>query len=108
MLWGPSSTPAVRVSIRIPPFDRQYGAFPGMGQSSWTELTLMIRPPPPWAIICLAASCVPKKALLRLIARTFSYWSSVVSSTEVRVSTPALLTITSSRPKSLTARSTSR
>ena len=29
MPCGPSSTPAVRVNIRIPPFDRQYGVFPG-------------------------------------------------------------------------------
>ena len=27
----------------------------------------MIRPPPPCAIICFAAICVPKNALLRLI-----------------------------------------
>src|SRR6266536_1488678 len=64
---------------------------------------LMIRPPSPWAIICLAASCVPKNALLRLIAKTLSYCASVVSSSEVRVSTPALFTITSSRPKAFTA-----
>ena len=81
---------------------------PGMGQSSWTEVMLMIRPPPPWAIICLAATCVPKKALLRFTPRTNSYSFSVVSSTEVRVSTPALFTMTSSRPKALTAESTSR
>ena len=35
----------------------------GMGQSSWTEVSLMIRPPSPCAIICFAAICVPKKAL---------------------------------------------
>ena len=64
---------------------------------------LMMRPPPPWAIICLAASWVPKNALFRLMARTFSNCSSVVSSTEVRVSMPALLTMTSSRPKVETA-----
>ena len=57
---------------------------------------LMIRPPPPWAIICLAASCVPKKALLRLISITLSYCASVVSRIDVRVSTPALLTMMSS------------
>ena len=39
---------------------------PGMGQSSCTEVMLMMRPPPPCLIICLAASCVPKKALFRL------------------------------------------
>jgi hypothetical protein len=44
---GPSSTPAVRVSMRIPPLDRQYGMLPGIGQSSWTDVMLMIRPPPP-------------------------------------------------------------
>ena len=65
----------------------------------------MIRPPPPWAIICLAASWVPKKALFRLISMTFSYCASVVSSTEVRVSMPALLTMMSTRPNALTARS---
>ena len=68
----------------------------------------MIRPPSPWAIICLAANCVPKKALLRLISITFSYWASVVSRIEVRVSTPALLTMMSSRPKASTADLTSR
>ena len=56
------------VSILIPPLDRQYGVLPGIGQSSCTEVMLMIRPPSPWAIICLAASWVPKKALLRLIS----------------------------------------
>ena len=64
----------------------------------------MIRPPPPWAIICLAASWVPKKALFRLTSITFSYCSSVVSSTEVRVSMPALLTMMSRRPKLLDRR----
>ena len=41
-----------------------------MGQSSWTDVMLMIRPPPPWAIICFAATCVPKKALFRLMSST--------------------------------------
>ena len=81
---------------------------PGIGQSSWTDVMLMIRPPPPWAIICLAAIWVPKKALLRLMSSTRSYCASVVSSTDVRVSMPALLTITSTRPNALTALSTSR
>ena len=63
----------------------------------------MIRPPSPWAIICLAASWVPKNALFRLMSRTLWYCASVVSSTEVRVSMPALLTMMSSRPKVLTA-----
>ena len=71
---------------------------PGIGQSSWTEVMLMIRPPPPWAIICLAAIWVPKNALFRLMSSTLSYCASVVSSTEVRVSTPALLTMMSTRP----------
>ena len=71
---------------------------PGIGQSSCTDVMLMIRPPSPWAIICLAASWVPKKALLRLISSTFSYCASVVSRIDVRVSTPALLTMMSSRP----------
>ena len=87
----------------MPPFETQYGVLPGMGQSSWTEVMLTMVPPPPWEIICLAASCVPKNALLRLISSTFSYWSSVVSRIDVRVSMPALLTITSTRPKALTA-----
>jgi hypothetical protein len=58
-------------------------------------------------IICLAANCVPKKALLRLTAITLSYCASIVSRTEVRVSMPALFTIMSSRPKLSTAASTS-
>ena len=33
----------------------------------------MMRPPPPCLIICCAASWVPKNALFRLMARTFSY-----------------------------------
>ena len=72
MLCGASSTPAVRVSMRIPPLERQYAVLPGIGQSSWTDVMLMMRPPPPWAIICLAANCVPKNALFRFTAMTFS------------------------------------
>ena len=106
--WGPSSTPAVRVSMRMPPFDRQYAVLPGIGQSSWTDVMLMMRPPSPCLIICFAAIWVPKNALLRLISSTFSYCSSVVSSTEVRVSTPALFTMMSTRPNSFTVVSTSR
>ncbi len=79
-----------------------------MGQSSCTEVMLMIRPPWPWAIICLAASWVPKKALFRLMSSTLPYCSSVVSRIEVRVSMPALLTMMSSCPKVETAVSTSR
>ena len=81
---------------------------PGIGQSSWTDVMLMIRPPPPWAIICLAASCVPKKALFRLMSITLSYCASVVSRTDVRVSMPALFTMMSSRPNALTAASMRR
>ena len=77
---------------------------PGIGQSSCTDVMLMMRPPPPWAIICFAAICVPKNALFRLMSSTFSYCSSVVSSIEVRVSTPALFTMMSSRPNAFTAR----
>ena len=62
----------------------------------------MIRPPPPWLIICFAASWTPKNALLRSIAMTRSNWRSVVSSVDVRVSMPALLTMMSSRPKAAT------
>jgi hypothetical protein len=51
---------------------------------------------------------VPKNALLRLIAITRSNWASVVSSTEVLVSIPALFTITSTRPKAVTVESMSR
>ncbi len=80
---------------------------PGIGQSSWTDVMLMMRPPPPWAIICFAASCVPKNALFKLISMTFSYCSSVVSRIDVRVSMPALFTMMSSRPILLTAPSTS-
>ena len=68
----------------------------------------MIRPPPPCLIICLAATCVPKNALLRLTDSTLSYCASVVSSTEVRVSTPALFTMMSMRPNRCTAASISR
>ena len=88
----------------MPPFDRQYAVLPGIGQSSWTDVMLMMRPPPPCAIICFAAIWVPKKALLRLMSSTFSYCSSVVSSTDVRVSTPALFTMMSSRPNCLDGR----
>ena len=44
------------VSIRMPPFAKQYAVLPGIGQSSWTEVTLMMRPPLPCLIICCAAS----------------------------------------------------
>jgi len=67
----------------------------------------MMLPPPPCLIICLAAIWVPKNALLRLTFSTKSYCFSVVSSTLVRVSTPALLTMMSNRPNRFTAVSTS-
>ena len=88
---GASSTPAVRVSIRTPPLARQYGELPGIGQSSWIDVMLMIRPPPPCLIICFAASWTPKKALLRSTAMTMSNWRSVVSRVEVRVSMPGVV-----------------
>jgi hypothetical protein len=69
----------VRVSIRMPPFARQYAVLPGIGQSSCTDVMLMIRPPPPCLSICRAAICVPKKALFRLTESTLSYCASVVS-----------------------------
>ena len=53
----------------MPPLERQYAVLPGMGQSSCTDVMLMIRPPPPCLIICLAAIWVPKKALFRLISQ---------------------------------------
>ena len=36
-------------------------------------MMLMIRPPSPWLIICLAAIWVPKNALFRLMSITLSY-----------------------------------
>ena len=71
---------------------------PGIGQSSCTEEMLRIRPPPPWLMNCFAAAWLPKNALFMLIAMTFSKSASVVSSSEVRVSMPALLINTSKRP----------
>ena len=68
----------------------------------------MMRPPLPCLIICFAAICVPKNALLRLTSSTLSYCASVVSRTEVRVSTPALFTMMSRRPNFATAASTRR
>jgi hypothetical protein len=44
ILCGASSTPAVRVSMRIPPLDRQWAVLPGISQSSCTEAMLMMRP----------------------------------------------------------------
>ena len=66
MLCGASSTPAVRVNMRTPPFERQYAALPGIGQSSCTDVMLMMRPPVPWAIMRFAASWVPKNALFKI------------------------------------------
>jgi hypothetical protein len=57
-------------------------------------------------IICLAAIWVAKNALSRLMSRTRSYCSSVVSRMDVRVSTPALLTRMSTRPYAVTHAST--
>ena len=94
--------------MRMPPLDTQYAVLPGIGQSSWTDVMLMIRPPLPWAIICLAAIWVPKKALFRLMSSTRSYCASVVSRIDVRVSMPALLTMMSRRPNALTAAATRR
>lgn len=42
----------MRVSMRIPPLDSQDAVLPGIGQSSWTDVMLMMRPPPP----CFASS----------------------------------------------------
>ena len=81
---------------------------PGIGQSSCTDVMLMMRPPSPCAIICFAATCVPKNALFRFMSKTKSYCFSVVSSTDDRVSTPALFTMMSSRPNAFTVSSTSR
>ena len=72
---------------------------PGIAQSSWVEEIVTTSPPLPCAINCCAANWAPKNALLRLTASTLSKSASLVSSSDVRVSMPALLTRTSSRPK---------
>ena len=76
---------------------------PGIGQSSWVDEIVTISPPLPCAMNCCAANWAPKNALLRLTASTLSKSASLVSSSDVRVSIPALLTRTSSRPKFSTA-----
>ena len=109
MPCGPSSTPAVRVSMRMPPFDRQYGGVAGH------RPVLVDR----GDVDDPAAAALGDHLLgrdLRAEERALQVdvhapcrtAASVVSSTEVRVSTPALLTMMSSRPNVLTAVSTRR
>ena len=75
------------------------------------EAMLTIRPREPstgsWVSICLMANLQPSHTLLPFTAIVRSYSSSVSSTMVCRpVKMPALLTITSSRPKLLTAEST--
>jgi hypothetical protein len=44
---------------------------PGIGQSSWMEVMLIIRPPPPCLIICLAAKLGTKKSALQVDFKYF-------------------------------------
>src|SRR6266508_1490289 len=71
------------------------------------EETLMITPPPSWAIICLPAHLQPKKTPLTLIWITVFQPLTLMSSGLARNEAPALLTMMSSRPISFAVRSTS-
>src|SRR6266511_1100964 len=70
------------------------------------EAMLMITPPP-WAIICRPAHLQPKKTPLTLMPTTAFQPFGEMSSGLARKEAPALLIMTSRRPKSLTVRSTS-
>src|SRR5665213_427636 len=93
MPCGASSTAMVRMSIRRPPLAAQYGLFVGIGRSSWTDDTLMMRPPPPCATICLAARWLHKNGSVRLTAMTLSHSDFGVSRNGNSCSMPALLTM---------------
>src|SRR5687768_4136143 len=77
------------------PFGRAVGGVGRHWQSSCTEETLMMRPPSPWEIICLAASWHPSHTPVRLTEITFSHTSRGVSRKGIFCSMPALLTMTS-------------
>src|SRR5262245_3321910 len=63
--------------------------------------------PPPWAIICRPAHLQPKNTPFRLMPITAFHPLTVISSGFARNDAPALLTMTSSRPRSRAVRSTS-
>lgn len=67
---GASSTAIVRASMRTPLLAAQYGELVGMGRSSWTLETLMMRPGSPCETICFAASWHPSHGPVRLTAMT--------------------------------------
>ena len=67
--------------------------------SSWIEETLMILPPPPASIMSFAAVWAAKNAPLRLTPTTRSKCASLTSVNGSRISTPALLTRMSRRPR---------
>src|SRR4030095_1380607 len=71
------------------------------------EDTLMMDPPPPWAIICFPAHLQPKNTPLTLIWITVFQPLALMSSTLARKEAPALLTMMSTRPMSFAVRSTS-
>ena len=109
MPCGPSSTPAVRVSMRMPPLDRQYGGVAGH------RPVLVHRgdvDDPAAAALgdhLLGRELGAEERALqvdrRSPSRTAPRWC---RGPTVRVSTPALLTMMSSRPNALTAASIER
>ena len=61
---------------------------PGIGESSWVDEIVKIRPPLRCAANCCAANWAPKNAPLRLTASTVPKSASLVWSSGMRVSTP--------------------
>src|SRR5712691_11614615 len=80
-----------------------YGAELGRGACAEIDPLLMMRPPRgSWLFISLKASCVHRKAPVRLMSTTFFHCAYVRSSSGIGgAPTPALLNSRSRRPKAL-------
>src|SRR2546428_5691863 len=94
------------VSPVIPCFVAVYGAEFGRGEDAETEPLLMMRPPRgTWAFMSLIASCVQRKAPVRLVSTTDFHCSYLSSSSGIGgAACPALLNNRSSLPKVSLAR----
>src|SRR6056297_1293185 len=87
------------VSATTANFEAQYGATLSNPCRLAMLAVLMILPCPPWAIIWRAASCIPIMQPRPLMPMMKFQFSSVTSRKFIGLFTPALLNLTSSRPK---------
>ena len=99
--FGPNALARPSVRVLSPALAAAYGRYSGSGRIAAIEETLMIAPPSPAAIF-VPTSAASRNGPLRLIASTLSKSaSSMASRLGYSGDRPALLTSTSTRPKSL-------